>query len=531
MPKKRKGIVIILACIMMVALLVIAGAAIHKAVNSMRLSRIDSLYTQALFLAEGGLAETAYLMADKIANHIAEPDTGTSYFTIEKNNYLNTGFNLQYSCVPLESNRTAAGLGGITVYERNYRMSATVTHPEYDVTLTLHQIVTRALTPTFQHAVFYADDLEILPGPNMTLSGRVHSNSNIYIGTHNTLTINNEYLYSAGDIYNNRKDSSTSMKGNVKIKISGTSSYALMKETTDSDPLDSNRDDWTSESQNRWAGTVKSAVHGVTTLAVPSVGSVQPDGYYSQQAGLNLTHNSGGGWTLIYGGTSVDVDTLPAGTITEDSFYDNREGTTVTVTNVDMALLNSSGYFPSNGLFYFTEQNKSESQPNGLRLLNGSLLQGDLTVVSDGPVYVQGDYNNNDKKAAAIICDSLNILSNSWDDAKSTSNVDSRIASATTVNAAFISGIVATHGSQYSGGLENYPRLHENWSGKTLYIRGSFVELWESVLAKGLWRYGNPVYKAPNRNWDYDTDFNNPDNLPPFTPYAVEIQPVAWWKE
>jgi len=33
--------------------------------------------------------------------------------------------------------------------------------------------------PVFQVAIFYNVDLEVEPGPNMTVTGRVHSNGNI----------------------------------------------------------------------------------------------------------------------------------------------------------------------------------------------------------------------------------------------------------------------------------------------------------------------------------------------------------------
>jgi len=41
-----------------------------------------------------------------------------------------------------------------------------------------------------------------------------------------------------------------------------------------------------------------------------------------------------------------------------------------------------------------------------------------LTVVSPNPVYIWGDFNVNDKKPAAVICDAINLLSNRWDDSK-----------------------------------------------------------------------------------------------------------------
>ena len=44
-------------------------------------------------------------------------------------------------------------------------------------------------TNLFQFAVFYTNDLEILPGPDMTLGGRVHCNGDIYLGCGGTLTV------------------------------------------------------------------------------------------------------------------------------------------------------------------------------------------------------------------------------------------------------------------------------------------------------------------------------------------------------
>ena len=52
-------------------------------------------------------------------------------------------------------------------------------------------------SPIFTYAVFYTDDLEILPGPNMTLGGRVHSNGSMYLGCGNTLTMDTNYVRAA----------------------------------------------------------------------------------------------------------------------------------------------------------------------------------------------------------------------------------------------------------------------------------------------------------------------------------------------
>jgi len=69
--------------------------------------------------------------------------------------------------------------------------------------------------------------------------------------------------------------------------------------------------------------------------------------------------------------------------------------------------------------------------------------------------------------------------------------------------------------------------LHERWSGETLTIRGSFVALWNSIVAQGSWEDSD--YSPPKRNWDYDTDYQI-GVLPPMTPSVVENVKGAWWQ-
>jgi len=76
---------------------------------------------------------------------------------------------------------------------------------------------------------------------------------------------------------------------------------------------------------------------------------------------------------------------------------------------------------------------------------------------------------------------------------------NSRVSTQTTYNCAFIAGIKTTTDTSYNGGLENYPRLHEKWSGVNLNITGSFVALWNSAIATGNW--SNASYSPPIRNW------------------------------
>ena len=60
----------------------------------------------------------------------------------------------------------------------------------------------------------------------------------------------------------------------------------------------------------------------------------------------------------------------------------------------------------------------------------------------------------------------------------------------TSYNIAFVTGNVPTPegGGTYSGGFENLPRFHENWSGKKAKIRGSFINNSNALI---------PIYPSP----------------------------------
>jgi hypothetical protein len=217
----------------------------------------------------------------------------------------------------------------------------------------------------------------------------------------------------------------------------------------------------------------------------------------------------------------------------------------------------------------------------GVRIFGGNPLPfptpanpGDptgITVVSDQAVYVAGDYNlagtytiggtsaSYIKEPAAIMGDSVNVLSNTAlvkptppaapgytpgqciNDCQSTLTLNSRpaTASGTTINAAFIGGVDVTNTGTYNGGLENYFRFHETWSGDNLNYRGSFVSLGTPNHVNGTWCgtggsstsstvTGCNIYNPPNRNYDYDSDFNDVKNLPPMTPRFVYVQQIVF---
>jgi hypothetical protein len=566
-----------------VVVILFIGAALSAALYTTvqvetKISTLTRQKSVARGIAEGAVETLKKQILTARVEHRPLPTTGT--ITIGHGTAT-------YSVTTAGTERNTVDGDGIVTLVQPYLIQATT--DERGVIQTVNQIVDVGLTPIFQFAIFYHPDLEFLPGPNMTLSGRIHSNRDIYIGTHNALTVNANYLRCPGSIFRVRKDSNDAMLGTVNVRVKDSTAYGRIDSTQqlaalgipsiwqgrqvylsgfdstfagydingDGDFADpSEWSPWTVESLERWNGTVQTGVHGVGEKVAPPIGSIKRfepyqggDYNYNPSSGQyepanppgTGTHRKGYYYSMadisIIGTTAYRHDgtaiTLPAGTITTATMYDGRENRNVTVTEVDIEKLNTvmSTYVQNTTegfLLYAARTDATTTQPNGIRLKNGSTLGMKLTVASEDPVYVWGNYNSTAKKGASVISDAVNLLSNSWNNSKTANTLPG--ASNTTYNFAMISGNSNSTWGNYNGGLENLPRFHENWDGRTATIRGSFVNLFLSELARGAWVYGGDNYTAPVRNWDYDTDFNNSANLPPYTPYVAYVQSVAYYQ-
>jgi len=309
-------------------------------------------------------------------------------------------------------------------------------------------------------------------------------------------------------------------------------------QNSDGSWLDSSDPDWVAESLTRWGGKVEEQSHGITELNLPVVVSGETIDMIKRASGGNMDsyeHKAGLKMVdgqVLYKNSSdnwVDVTAtfLSDSIITTANFYNYREYKWATSCDIDIEKLNTSGYFPLNGILYASRDEVVGTQ-QAIRLVNGEELAAPFTVVTDHPLYTLGDYNKTNKKAAALFTDALTVLSNNWDDANSNQNLSNRVASNTTVNAAFLTGNTETTLGHYNGGLENLPRFLEKWSGKTFTYEGSMVDLWFSEQATGAWKYGSPQYTAPNRDWAFDLAFLDPNNLPPGVPQINTVLKVSW---
>jgi hypothetical protein len=214
----------------------------------------------------------------------------------------------------------------------------------------------------------------------------------------------------------------------------------------------------------------------------------------------------------------------------------------------------------------------------GVRLINGTTIPGiydsatssntrGFTVSSENGIYVKGNYNathvtsvpalgnspfNNYRPVddavhvpASVVADGVTILSNNWRDAESfvsphnkETSPGYRQATETTIRFAMISGdTIATREAspnqggispRLNGGVHNFKRFLEKWTGDNLNYSGSLINLFNSRNNAGAFKCCSTVYDPPRRNWVFDSTFLDPSRIPPGTPFFQYIQTTGF---
>ncbi len=529
----EKGFVL-LTCVALLLLFGVLGLTmVDKSADDMNIAGYQMKDTNALYAAEAA-ADYAYALFDSAIDSTNTPPdplpTGT--FPVD-------GFDVTYAIAkvgtPTQRTLTQGAYSGLYGLVQDYDIWGYAKADASGVQNSVRIRVERALIPIFQFAIFYDDVLEWHPGPPMTLGGRVHSNGDLYLGSNSGLTIES-FLTAAGAIRHGRDPEAGQAVGTGFVKIKDASGAAQDMKNPDGTWLDHDDPTWLQASMQRWGGKVQDAAHGMSKLKLPLEASQDPHGIIAPASGGNTDSFEGkaslkivNGQALFFqGGTWIDVTAslTSAGVLSSSTFYDGREGKTVSARDIDISKLNTSPYWPTNGIMY-TRDTQSGSNLKATRLINGSSLKTGLTLASDNPVYSKGNYNSVNKKGAAILADAYTVLSASWNDANSTNSLSSRVAGNTTANVCFVSGNVQSASNNYSGGVENFPRFLEQWDSKNFTWSGSMVQMWQSQYAKSTWSYGS-YYTAPNRIWTFDSDLLNPDNLPPGTPMVNAVVKRGW---
>ena len=503
---RERGNVVVMALAFTLVIATLLVGSITTTVQQAKTTRYNSDSIEALGLAEGATDWVQKTVQEAVADCATAPTSGNT--TIG-------GHGVSWTAMPIGSPATRVSVDGVTVQGTPLQIDATCKIESGKSSIT--RIVDLTTIPIFQFAIFSDGDLELFPEQATTVSGRVHVNGDLHLGADTSLTLDTSSVRATGQILRTRKTDGTTPPGTVSILDGDSGTLTAFDPTADSASAN-----WVQSSLATWGGGVRNGDHGVRAVLGPKDLQLDAGGHFETNAGLRIVD------TTATDALGNPVPLLP-GTITETTLFDEREGQTVTVTEIDLSLLAASGAFPANGLVHARRTDTTSSSPHGIRLTQGASLAAPLTVTTPAPLYIHGDFNTVGKKPAAVMADVVNVLSNAWDDTKSPISA-LPAATSTTVNCSVITGSVPTtddgRGVIDSGGFENLLRLHEDWGGTDLDLNGSMVRLFDARFADSA--FDPSTFVAPARTIAFDPDLLNPALLPPFCPDAVEMRRVFW---
>lgn len=545
----KRGMALITMLLLLSALSILAAGAVVISGIDLRLASNYYQNSRAFYAAEAGVEKALSdiqsildgqgIIIDEDLATILPPDLDG--FSYEEFTVVRTGASFDQTIT------SGPYMGMVGLYQP-IDITSRVTGPgssRYSIVISVQGIQ----IPIFQFGVFYNDSLEIHNGQQMDLIGRVHTNSDFFPGTNST-TYFHRAITVAGDVYRMRIHDDFEYNEENKIRISKPDSTwnSLNYDTFE---YEDNDEDWVIQTDNDFNGRLRTRAHNITPLGMPIPTDIEPiqivkrrdvvgDGSVLRlerldwQADLRIYADAGLNYSIINNvGNPVVLTDDTAIDTSYDAFYDDREGEWVDLLVIDVSKLTAADI--GNGIVYVSIEETPDEVPEdhhkGIKLINCDTLPGPLSICSDNAVYIQGDYNTVDWKPSAVMADAVNLLSNIWDDAAN-HNTDSllNLASNTTYYVAILSGDTPNT-EDYNGGLENFPRFLENWSGRTCTIVGSFINLFLSENAVGQWDYGIPIYTAPGRDWWFDVRFLEFNNLPPGTPSVGSVLRIAFRQE
>jgi len=296
--------------------------------------------------------------------------------------------------------------------------------------------------PIYQFGVFYDGPLEITPGSNMTVMGRVHTNSGAYFRAATILAFQGP-ITAVGNIYQWQKSSTS---GVLDYQLTPDTSALFAPSLTQTLVAMTSA----SNSQPTPIGGVSNAEYMQSPLILPiGVGTAHsilgirdslndPPALKRQKFDwLVATRSSPAARWVVLNST---IPAKPAWITGPRVFYDRREQRWVKVWDFDVSVLAASGNLDS--IFYLddTTTTKVKAVPadthavlNAFRIKNAIWLPRNMTIASGKPVYIMGDFNKQNSTGdttkyvnAQIASDAVTVLSSQWmgwDTAKLGSNV------------------------------------------------------------------------------------------------------------
>jgi hypothetical protein len=585
--RRRSGFALEATLFMMLLFAVMIGAAMTAVRTFTRTSGFDYRSSAVSYAAEGGaddiMAQLEVAMQDGVIT--ATDVAGLTPPTMQ-------GFRFDQdtrtTAMPISRAITSGPFAGLLSLNQPMDIEVTARDSSANSASVILSVNAQSI-PLFQFGVFYERDLEILPGPTMEFEGWVHSNGNIYVDgplnfRSNITTPDSLFRYrkdrleqrngvrvanNAGTLRNLTFDSRSApgqlfvqnsqrdFNGRVMTAVSGVRPLRLPL-PTGLDPVELIRPRMagdapaTREVKMSWKADFYVTVDLARFRALARLPRADTAIRVNTPCSGTpiLTISRSGGRPLP---SAAECDQLFD--VIANAFYDGREDLRPDLVDLDVAQLRSwvavDPTLRRTDIIFVEFINAlagdDRSDYPALRMQNGqelpsswSLIEpGGLSVTTHRALYVRGNYNTINWKPAALFGDCLTYLSPAWDDNQQYTPIQRSASASMSVFAALATGHSETPWdyqragvtAQYGGGLENFPRFLENWSGRTLTYRGSLVSLFQSQFSLGQWNNtigGGGYYSAPNRDWRFDLRFRDPRNLPPGTPRVGTVIQTAY---
>ena len=484
--KNEDGVAMVTYIFIMATLAALATAALQMTNLGFQLSDSYQKSKKAFYSAEVGLDLAVNAIVNDFKDltpyttSIDNPGSDDNGFvTVE--NYR--GYKVRYKVTnPLKKFLYQSSLGTSFIYHyaHTYDIEAESNSLKDSSKKTIKERIRVLETPLVQYFIFFGQtgggaDLELFPGPEMNMWGRIHSNGNIYIGSsgdgkggYSTINLRNyddqgnqsPHLMSAsGKITTRFKHSGRAYDNTVFVKTSNTgTSFSPVEAIPPS--MDSSNE---VEEEARFNGFVLVNQPQFTT---PSRDLIKRGEYYETHSknpghkdidGITITGTGGLGYgkievtvskptvtnvtDLIRAGRTMSgkmISGLPSPVIreTRNAFQDCREGDRrVDTTDIDLyalelwykAYLSDLGLnFGGKGIMIYASRSPDADFSNqdgslqAIRLVRNDKFRSspqlldETTFATDNPLYVQGDFNTINTKGVALISDAYNILSNDF---------------------------------------------------------------------------------------------------------------------
>lgn len=266
---------------------------------------------------------------------------------------------------------------------------------QVDAEIRMYQI------PLFQFGVFYEGNLEISPGPSMTVGGPVHTNSNAFFRAFSgtaTLALKGPvtavgtiYQWSLGGPLRYLTDPEDTTSWYTVAGLNSSLAAAIPGSILPARP---------SGGFNVAPGSQKLTLPiggaNPVDLIAPHQPSDPPE-LARQQFDAKIVCPATGYCSRFINGVNVQPPWITGPRV----FYDRREQRWVKVWDFDVGVMASNTVGTQDSIFYLADNIlmtqdrgvKHDIVINAFRIVNGAALPRNLTIASANPIYILGDFN------------------------------------------------------------------------------------------------------------------------------------------